>query len=180
MPQTISIRGKKASATIFCSNIFINNKRQTIFLTGYGPSQEVRAFAQLLESGEATLEAADTTFRNITSIGTLRIIPKFDNGYSGIYIVPAETSYVVGESEEACFGIYSRILDQHHFVHAEWYKEMFALAEVILPTIGSMKCYRIVTGVENEVQQRLKYGGFKFPESTATIMLEAEQKNDNV
>ena len=48
MPQTISLIGHRATATVFCSNLILDNDRLIVLLSAYGPSQEVRAFAQIL------------------------------------------------------------------------------------------------------------------------------------
>ena len=48
MQPTISLLGQRASATIFCNNLILDNDRLIVLLSAYGPSQEVRAFAQIL------------------------------------------------------------------------------------------------------------------------------------
>ena len=57
MQPAISLMGQRASATIFCSNLVLEKERSIVLLSAYGPSQEVRAFAQiLLRSGSPLLK----------------------------------------------------------------------------------------------------------------------------
>jgi hypothetical protein len=55
MPQTISIQGKRSSATVFCSNLILAG-RTLCYLTAYGPTQEIRAVAQMLLSEDISLK----------------------------------------------------------------------------------------------------------------------------
>ena len=55
MQPTISLLGQRASASIFCNNLILDNDRLIVLLSAYGPSQEVRAFAQILYDKEAPL-----------------------------------------------------------------------------------------------------------------------------
>ncbi|ANA41838.1 hypothetical protein A2G06_17020 (plasmid) [Geobacter anodireducens] len=176
MPATISLKGKRATATVFCSNLIMKG-RNVAYLTAYGPSQEVRAFAQLLTSGEAELETENTRVINTSFLSNPIMIPKLDNGYTGLYLVPPLSSQlVVGNSEDACFDIYSRILDQQQFVHCDWYSDIFKLAKEVTPEIGVKKCYLTIDNVAHEVQQRIRYGGFSFPASTANLEVETAEK----
>ncbi len=172
MPVTISLSGKRASATVFASNLIMSG-RKIAFLTAYGPTQEIRAFAQLLTSGEAELETEGLRQINVSYLGYPCMIPKLDNGYTGFYLVPPlESRLVIGKSKRECFGIYSRILDQQKFVHRDWYEALFELATDVIPTIGVMNCYLTPADVANEVQQQLKCGAFSFPASTANLEVE--------
>jgi len=102
-----------------------------------------------------------------------------DNGYTGLYLVPPLSSQlVIGNSEDECFGIYSRILDQQQFVHCEWYRDIFKLSKEVTPEIGVKKCYQTIENVAHEVQQRIKYGAFNFPVSTAELVVETHEKKD--
>lgn len=176
MPATISLKGKRATATVFCSNLIMKG-RNVAFLTAYGPSQEVRAFAQLLTSGEAELDTENTRVINTSFISNPIMIPKLDNGYTGLYLVPPlESRLVIGNSENECYGIYSRILDQQQFVHRGWYRDIFGLAKEVTPEIGVKKCYLTIENVAHEVQQRIRYGGFSFPASTANLEVETAEK----
>lgn len=178
MPATISLKGKRATATVFCSNLIMRG-RDVAFLAAYGPSQEVRAFAQLLISGDSELETENTRVINASFLSNPTMIPKLDNGYTGLYLVPPlESRLVIGDSEEECFSIYSRILDQQQFVHRDWYRDIFGLAKKMTPEIGVKKCYLTIDNVAHEVQQRIRYGGFNFPVSTANLEVETTEKKD--
>jgi hypothetical protein len=175
VPTTISIQGKRTTATVFCSNLIIVD-RKIWYLVAYGPTQEIRAFAQLLMSGDSILETQETTVRNVTSFATLSIIPKLDYGYTGLYIVPPLNSgLVVGDSEEECFDIYSRILDQQQFVLRDWYKAIFELAAEVTPITGKKKCYLTAKDVAYEVRQLIKYGRCSFPEPTASLSVDTHE-----
>lgn len=178
MPQTMTLEGKRATAAVFASNLILEGNK-VILLIAYGPSQEVRAFAQLLNGGDARLEVPEITRQhNVKCFGAMRMIQRLDNGYSALYAAPFGTDYVIGDTEEECFGIYSRILDQSHFVHAAWYREIFNLARELPATIGTKKCYRPKENIKHEVKQFIAYGGFKFPAPTAELEIEVEKKAD--
>lgn len=175
MPLTISLEGKRASATIFASNLMYRRLRDIVFLTAYGPTQEVRAFGQLLSEDGTVLKVPEIiTLRSVRCEGTYRIIPNLDNGYSAIYLLPSAKDYLLGDSKEECFEIFSRILDQTEFVHRDWYEALFELAEELVPTVGTKKCYRLAQGIEQEVSRRVAEGIFSFPGSTADLTIEAQ------
>ena len=123
MQPTISLMGQRASATIFCNNLILDNDRLIVLLSAYGPSQEVRAFAQILHDREAPLLEVPGKKSNRVALGGLvSLISKMDNGYSGLYILPSkQRRLIIGNNREECFTIYSRILDQQQFVHRDWY-----------------------------------------------------------
>jgi hypothetical protein len=184
MPRTISLKGQKASATVICSNL-IRDGRKVLFLTAYGPSQEIGAFAQLLSDGEASLYLNETcNDENTTDNGTPfiqktlssslpQIIPKIENGYSGLFVLPCLTEpVIIGKSPDECFDIYGRILDQQQFVHRDWYQPMFDMATELLPVIGAKTCFQYAADLTHEVMQRLNSGEFSFPEPTADLTVE--------
>jgi len=172
MPDTITLIGKRTSATVFCSHL-IAIKRSVLFLSIFGPSQEVRAFAQLLVSGEADLTTEKHRIMKTTLGGELSMIPKMDHGYTALYVIPPLTSgVVIGEDEDACFDTYSRILDQLHFVYRDWYEAIFGLSTEIPPLIGNKKCYYTVPNPAHEVVQLVKYGQHGFPPPTANLELQ--------
>jgi hypothetical protein len=174
MQPTISLLGQRASASIFCSNLVLDSDKLIVLLSGYGPSQEVRAFAQILHDRESPLlEIPDKKSKRVTVGGTVSLIGKMDNGYTGLYILPdPKRRLIVGNCREECFAIYSRILDQQQFVHRDWYLPLFDIAELLTPQIGYKMCYRHIENVSEEVRNRIRYGGFAFPESTAAITVE--------
>lgn len=178
MQPTISLLGQRASATIFCSNLILEDDKLIVLLSAYGPSQEVRAFAQILYDREApVLEVPGRKRDRVAVGGTVSLIGKIDNGYSGLYILPGrQRRLIVGNSREECFGIYSRILDQQQFVHRDWYLPLFDMAEELTPLIGTKKCYRHIENVPDEVRNRIRYGGFAFPEPASCISVEVKQE----
>lgn len=176
MPETISIGGKKANATIFCSDLIRHNS-DVIFLKAYGPTQEVRAFAQiLLESGDITSDNVNITSAKLA--GIMKIIPNLANGYSALFVVPTGNTYIIGDTDEECFDILSRILDQAYFVHRDWYKEVVKLNARLDPKIGTKKCYILVKNLAEEVLNRVKFGAFKFPKVSASLTVETIQKQE--
>ena len=81
MQPTIALLGLRASASIFCSNLILDNDRLIVLLSAYGPSQEVRAFAQILHDRDAPLqEFHDKKSNRVAVGGTLSLISKMDNG----------------------------------------------------------------------------------------------------
>ncbi len=176
MQHTISLTGQRASATIFCSNLILDQERLIVLLTAYGPSQEVRAFAQILHDKEPPrLEINGTKSRTVSPGGPVSLIGKMDNGYSGLYLLPgSQRRLIIGNSREECFAIYSRILDQQQFVHREWYHPLFDLAEVLKPRIGAKVCCRLIENVPETVRIRIKQGLFTFPEATIGITVEVQ------
>jgi hypothetical protein len=177
MQPTISLLGLRASASIFCSNLVLVDDRLIVLLSAYGPSQEVRAFAQILHDRDAPLLEIPGKKSNRVAVGGLvSLISKMDNGYSGLYILPdRHRRLIIGNSREECFSIYSRILDQQQFVHRDWYLPLFDMAEELAPVIGNKKCYRSIENVPDEVRNRIRYGGFAFPEPTADITIEVKE-----
>jgi hypothetical protein len=175
MPVNLTIEGKRASATVFVSNLILRGGFQAIFLTAYGPSQEIRAFAQILSDGGSRMESGETTVFNFMYKGALRIIPKLANGYSALYVIPTGMEILIGDSEEDCFEIYSRILDQKQFVHRDWYRALFNLAQELPPLVGTKKCFIPVGNVEEQVIERVQSGEFKMPAPTAELIIEKRE-----
>jgi len=175
----MSITGKRAAAAVFVFSCF-SDQRKVVELEAAGPSQEIRAFSQILTEGEnqveITFEDGETShFHNMQLSGVIRIIPNWEHGYSGLYVFPAGTDYIIGENDAECHTIFSRILDQAHFVHRDWYQEIAKLAGKLDPLVGTKKCLLMPENIADEVQNRVKYGGFTFPEPTASLTVETEQ-----
>ncbi len=178
MQSNISLLGQRASATIFCSNLLLVEERLIAFLSAYGPSQEVRAFAQILCDREAPLlKIPGRKGIRISVGGPVNLIARMDNGYSGLYILPdRQRRLIIGNCREECFAIYSRILDQQQFVHRDWYIPLFDTAELLLPLIGEKMCYRIGENITEEVTNRISYGEFAFPGPTASITVTVKKE----
>ena len=172
MSEIITLEGKRASATARVSNLILRGHVQAIYMTAYGPSQEIRAFAQILSDGGSRMEMNEKTVHNFTYKGSMRMIPKLENGYSALYIIPTGMDILIGDSQEKCFEIFSRILDQKQFVHRDWYLSLFNLAQEITPLIGTMKCFVPVSNVEGEVLERVQNGEFGMPAPTADLTIE--------
>ncbi len=180
----LTITNKKASATVLCKDLVAENRR-VVCLSAYGPTQEVRAFAQILNLGQdSSLESEEKEGSGQVHIfqaycPTLpRIIPKMGVGYSGLYVLPESHAYLIGNSTDECFGIFSRILDQKEFVHRDWYDELFpALTEPLEVNIGSKVCFRFhLDKVKAEIPNRVRYGGLKIPPATAHFTIAKEEK----
>jgi hypothetical protein len=180
MQSTISLLGQRASATIFCSNLLLEEEKLIVLLSAYGPSQEVRAFAQILCDREAPqLKIPGRKGIRVSPGGPVSLIAKMENGYSGLYILPdRERRLVIGNCREECFTIYSRILDQQQFVHRGWYLPLFDTAELLPPLIGEKVCYRLGENIPDEVTIRIRCSGFAFPGPTAsfTVAVKKERK----
>jgi hypothetical protein len=179
MQPAISLLGRRASATIFCGDLILEENRLIVYLSAYGPTQEVRAFAQILCDREAPLlKIKGRKGMRVAVGGPMGLIGKMDNGYSGLYILPGQQRrLIVGNSREECFTIYSRILDQQHFVHRDWYRHLFDKTEEILPFVGDRKCFRHIGNVPDEVRSGIRDGSFVFPSPTAGIMVEVKKEN---
>lgn len=186
----LTITNKKASATVLCMDLIADNRR-VVCLCAYGPTQEVRAFAQILNLGQdSILESEEKKGMGQVHIfqaycPTLpQIIPKLGEGYSGLYVLPESHAYLIGNSTEECFGIFSRILDQKEFVHRNWYGELFpALTEPLEVNIGRKVCFRFhLDKVKAEIPNRVRYGGLKIPPATAhfTIARELQEDHENL
>lgn len=180
----LTITNKKASATVLCKDLVAENRR-VVCLSAYGPTQEVRAFAQILNLGQdSSLESEEKEGSGQVHIfqaycPTLpRLIPKMGEGYSGLYVLPESHAYLIGNSRDECFGIFSRILDQKEFVHRDWYGELFpALTEPLEVNIGSKVCFRFhLDKVKAEIPNRVRYGGLKIPAATAHFTIAKEEK----
>ena len=172
MSEIITLEGKRASATVRVSHLILRGGYQAIYMKAYGPTQEIRAFAQILSDGVSHMETVGTTVRNFTYKGSLRLIPKLENGYSALYIIPTGMEIVIEDTQEKCFEVFSRILDQKQFVHRDWYLSLFNLAQEITPLIGTMKCFVPVSNVEVEVLERVQSGEFAMPAPTAELTIE--------
>ena len=149
-----------------------------VLLSAYGPSQEVRAFAQILCDREAPLlKIPGRKGIRVSPGGPVSLICKMDNGYSGLYILPdRDRRLIIGNCRDECFAIYSRILDQQQFVHRDWYLPLFDLAERLVPLIGEKMCYRLKDNIPEEVTNRIRYGGFAFSAATASITVAVKKE----
>ncbi len=82
----ITIANDKASATVICQDLILDDSvpgaRNIFYLNVYGPTQEVRAFAQILAM-KGALECHDNAIGpiNVWSSHPLRVIPKMGEGY---------------------------------------------------------------------------------------------------
>ena len=174
MRKTVQLRGKKAGALIHVSDLIVD-RRQVVYFTGFGPTQEVRAFAQLLNSGEAELSLVgdEETFSLRACRTDFPIqVAKGPEGHSLIYCLPRDTSYIVAASEQEGREVYYRLLEQESFVLREWFPVFFAEVERVEPVVGEKFCLRNSLAVEARVKEGLRKGEFQFPEPTASLILE--------
>jgi len=182
----LAITGRKASATVFASNLVVADK-QVLYMTVYGPSQEIRAFAQLLMDDGSRVElvqdgevAHEPALQNIKA-SNVRLVPHIGNGYSGAFIVPTEDAcLLIGDSREECYKIFTRILDQQRFVHRDWYVLMFQeVVREILPLVGSKSCWRYhPKAIETVIKSHLAAGTIIMPPATAQLTIEVPKNND--
>ena len=179
MQPTISLLGQRASASIFCSNLVLDNDRLIVLLSAYGPSQEVRAFAQILYDRDAPLLEIPGKKEQPRQVGgPVSLIAKMDNGYSGLYILPDRTPS--SHYREQPGGML------HHLLPHPGPAAVRAPGLVSPPVrhggvtgppvIGNKMCYRLIENVPEEVRNRIRYGGFAFPEPTTDITIEVRNR----
>jgi len=182
----ITISNDKASATVICRDLFLDDSvpgaRNLFYLNAYGPTQEIRAFAQILAmKGSLECHGKEDRSINIWSNHPLRVIPKMGEGYSGVYITPSsDSSFLIGNSKEECYQVFTRILDQREFVHRDWYEALFnEVSTEIEPLVGNKRCWKFrAHELKSEIVNRLKYGGLKMPPATAHFRIEKEEHHD--
>jgi len=183
----ITISNDKASATVICRDLILDESqpgaRNLFYLTAYGPTQEIRAFAQILAmKGSLEFHGKDIKQLNIWSNHPLRVIPKMGEGYSGIYITPSSnSSFLIGSSKADCYQVFTRILDQREFVHRDWYEALFnEVSTEIEPHVGNKRCWKFRDHeLKSEIVNRLKYGGLKMPSATAYFTIEKEERHEH-
>ncbi|MBT0663118.1 hypothetical protein KI809_02290 [Geobacter pelophilus] len=181
----ITISNDKASATVICRDLILDDSvpgaRNLFYLTAYGPTQEIRAFAQILAiKGSLECHGKEDRSTNIWSNHPLRVIPKMGEGYSGAYITPSsDSSFLIGTSKADCYQVFTRILDQREFVHRDWYETLFnEVSMEIEPLVGNKRCWKFRTHeLKSEIVNRLKYGGLKMPPATAHFTIEKEERH---
>ncbi len=184
MKKTISIQNKKASATLIVED-FIESLlgKDILFMTAYGPTQELRCFAQILGSKDGTLEIneGDTNVRRINNsqcLQTMAILQKPEHGYSALVITPTDCSTIIGTTEEECFAVFGRILDQSEFVHRDWYRFVWdQVVKKVDPAVGKRLCYQFRKAeITSSIQGGLQYGGITMPPATADLTLAVHEK----
>jgi len=183
----ITISNDKASATVICRDLILDDSvagaRNLFYLTAYGPTQEIRAFAQILAmKGSLECHGKEDRSINIWSNHHLRVIPKMGEGYSGVYITPSsDSSFLIGSSKADCYQVFTRILDQREFVHRDWYEVLFnEVSTEIEPLVGNKRCWKFRGHeLKPEIVNRLKYGGLKMPPATAHFTIEKEERHEH-
>lgn len=183
----ITISNDKASATVICRDLILDDSvpgaRNLFYLTAYGPTQEIRAFAQILAmKGSLECHGKEDRLINIWSNHPLRVIPKMGEGYSGVYITPSsDSSFLIGSSKADCYQVFTRILDQREFVHRDWYEALFnEVSMEIEPLVGNKRCWKFrAHELKSEIVNRLKYGGLKMPPATAHFTIEKEERHEH-
>lgn len=175
----VSLEEKKVGARIFCTNLFLDNQN-VLFFTGFGPTQEVRAFAQLL-AHEGTLVVTDEAGANIERIYGARTenqiwIAKGPEGQSLIYSLPRGTAQIFAPSEDEARTVFYRLLEQQQFVLKDWFPVLFSELPRLQPTVGSMFGCDSMANVEARVKEGLAAQDFRFPPPTAHLVLEQSEK----
>lgn len=182
--KKITIANDKASASVICQDLILDDSvsgaRNIFYLNIYGPTQDIRAFAQILAM-KGSLECHENAIGpiNVWSSHPLRVIPKMGEGYSGAYVTPSsDSSFLIGNSKKDCYQVFSRILDQREFVHRDWYEVLFnEVSTEIEPLVGSKRCWKFrPRDLKSEIVNRLKYGGLTMPPATAHFTIEKEER----
>lgn len=184
----ISIKGKTAAATLLTNN-FIERQHgnEIIFMTAYGPTQEVRCFAQVLftKEGDLTVENEENGilarhYKAKTS-QTCQILPHISNGYSGLFIIPKATSnIIVASTQRDCYDIFTRIMDQQEFAHRNWYPHLFEKSTTkVESAVGGKACYIFDREkIEHFIVGGLEHGSLQMPPPTAMLNLTASQSEN--
>lgn len=174
----LTISTRSCGARIVCDNLLVHNRR-IVFLTGYGPTQEVRAFAQLLKldvqknfaaetlTGEAIAEAP---YKAETSHPVW--VTKAQDGYSLIHVLPDHDRFVLTKSEEEARTIHRRLLEQKHFVHQAWFDLLFQEMPEIKPLVGDMKARVRHLDIQKRIIDGVRAGELTFPSPTATLTVQ--------
>ncbi|AJF08270.1 hypothetical protein [Geoalkalibacter subterraneus] len=182
----LTLEGKKAGARIVCTNLVTTGRSKIVYMTGFGPAQEVRAFSHLLNLGKARLEgrSADGTevvgMFEAQSLYNVRFTSVGESHFA-ICVAPEDTQYIAGVSQEQCREIFYRILDQNHFVHPDWYDWMFERLLIqpveVKTRVGHMVCLQNYLNIEKEVYAGIKSGELVMPCPAASIELEVKEGN---
>jgi hypothetical protein len=180
--KTITLTCKKTAATIFCTNLILYPTKNIVYLKSFGPTQEVRAFAQMFREEpelmihhDADPDTGNRPFDRVYSVkvfGNLRLIPNLGNGYTGLVIAPETHNLLISATREECFTHFSRILDQEHFVHREWYEKLFSLAKEVPVSVGEGVCLFFPfekETVRNAIQEMLKWRSLSMPAPTEEL-----------
>lgn len=184
MKKTVTISNKKSATTLIVED-FIDSPvgRDILLMTAYGPTQELRCFAQILGSKDGFLEITEGDNRILSinqaqCLQTMSIIHKPEHCYSALSIVPSTVSTIIGNSDEECYGIFSRILDQMEFVHRDWYRFVWdKVAISVTPQVGTRSCYIFTKSrIDEVVKGGLEYGGISMPAPTANLTMTVQQK----
>lgn len=177
MKKTVTISNRRSSATLIVED-FIATKGDILLMTAYGPTQEVRCFAQILGSKDGELEVYDGESRlarlnDAKSLQAMQLLHKPEYCYSALSITPCSTTTIIGENEEDCFNVFSRILDQSEFVHREWYRFVWEKVSTGIPAqVGKRICYLYSKSrIDEVVKGGLNYGGIAMPASTVDLTM---------
>ena len=180
----VSIEGKKAGAQIIVNNLIVED-RDVIYLTGFGPSQEVRAFSQLLGLGGSKLVIKDMEGNELQTINNcttenLSWVAKGPESQAILYSLPKHTSLIIGDSEDECRNVFYRILKQAEFVLEPWFDPMFRELQMIPAAVGTKRCYVNNINVPARVCEGVRSGVFTFPAPTAELTITQSSDKDKV
>ena len=175
----VTLSTKKEGATAIATNL-VMHKRKVIYMTAFGPTEEIRAFRQLLKD-TSDLEIKDKDSNRVDShYGITTFHPVWIKGelanHRMLYVVPSDTSFIIADTREQCREIFYRILSQKEFVHPDWFQGLFDLLPEIEPVFGTCRCFVNDLNIEKEVLKGVAEGTFAFPAPTAELTLEEKTK----
>lgn len=175
----VSLETNKAGAKIVCTGLILDNRGKILYMTGFGPTSEVRAFARLM-TREADLEVCgedDSVICRHYSTKTENPvrIARGPEGQSLVVCVPNHTENILAPTEEQARTIYDRILGQQAFVHQDWFAPLFDEMPKLQPIVGSMTAYVTHKNIQKRVEEGLKAGHFQFPAPTTHLIFEQKK-----
>ena len=180
----ITLTENKLGARIFCTNLFLGkHEREILYITGFGPTQEVRAFAQLMaresemevvsQDGSCLVSSYGVTTKNQVWIA------KGPEGQALLYSVPRHMNMIFAESEQSAKRIYNRLLEQQAFVLQSWFEYLFSELPRLTPHVGSLFGCITHRDIQSRVKEGLLAGEFSIPGSTASFSLKKTNEEES-
>jgi hypothetical protein len=183
--KIITLKNNRDLGAKIVATQLINENKRICYLEGFGPSSEVRCFAQLLRKGDSDLSVPTET----DQVNTIRktIIPDtcdirvvaLQNDYMAILVVPSNTTYLVADTEEQLFKLFSRELDQKHFGCKVWYETIYQETMLLHPIIGDKACRVNNINVHDVISEKLSSNTFAIPTTEHEINIEVAEDSDN-
>ena len=181
-----TISNTKGGSRIICSDMVLLTNSNIAYFSGYGPSQEVRAFAQHLQKGESRLEIIDQEdggeiFCRYSMTSAFKIrFTTLAQGYAGISVLPDSEDVIISDTEDESRKIFYSLLSLKYFAHQDWYPALFKSLKKLETVVGNKTGFFNNINIENSVRMGLADGSFVFPESTESLVLEVleDEKKD--